>query len=211
MCMDKSGARYPAQVQAVKLLIPQEVRPEHFRDREDHAGVRYVGEDLLDHPLGPRERAPLSVGTLRARPGDSKKDDSREREAGSEVFGRDIMRFVSALVPQWVYAVSTPIIARSNESVAASDAGWMTVTNARESVQASRGGGANTSGIETAGEWGVSTYSDTESTKSRVHAYTSETQPSFHARRMHTSRTPHIFFADLRHFLRQDESAAVRK
>ena len=34
------------------------------------------------------------------------------------------------------------------------------MTNARESVQASRGGGANDAGIETAAEWGVSTYSD---------------------------------------------------
>ena len=59
------------------------------------------------------------------------------------------------LVPQWVYAVSTPIIARSNESVAKSDANGITVTNARESVQASRGGGANDAGIETAAEWGV--------------------------------------------------------
>ena len=48
-----------------------------------------------------------------------------------------------------------PIIARSNESVAKSDAEWITVTNARESVQTSRGGGANDAGIETAGEWGV--------------------------------------------------------
>ena len=48
----------------------------------------------------------------------------------------------------------------------------------------------------------VMTYSDIEGTKSPAHAYTSETQPSFHARRMHTSRTPHIFFADLRHVVR---------
>ena len=52
-------------------------------------------------------------------------------------------------------AVSTPIIATRNESVAASDAGGITVTNARESVQASRGGGGNDAGIETAAEWGV--------------------------------------------------------
>ena len=74
---------------------------------------------------------------------------------GGPTFGRDIAPSVSSLVPQWVYAESTPIIARSNESVAASDACGITVTNARESVQASRGGGANDAGIETAAEWGV--------------------------------------------------------
>ena len=80
-----------------------------------------------------------------------------------------------SLVPERVRFGSAPIIARSNESVAAMDACGITVTNARESVQTSRGGGGNDAGIETAGEWGVSTYSDTESTKSRVHVYTSET------------------------------------
>ena len=96
-------------------------------------------------------------------------------DRGGPTFGCDIAPPTAALVPQWVYAVSTPIIARSNESVAKSDANGITVTNARESVQTSRGGGGNDAGIETAGEWGVSTYSDTESTKSRVHVYTSET------------------------------------
>ena len=73
---------------------------------------------------------------------------------GGPTFGRDIAPPTAALVPQWVYAVSTPIIARSNESVAKSDANGITVTNARESVQTSRGGGGNDAGIETAGEWG---------------------------------------------------------
>ena len=60
-----------------------------------------------------------------------------------------------SLVPERVRFGSAPIIARSNESVAAMDACGITVTNARESVQTSRGGGANDAGIETAGEWGV--------------------------------------------------------
>ena len=70
----------------------------------------------------------------------------KERRGGP-TFGCDIAPPTAALVPQWVYAVSTPVSARSNESVAKSDAGWITVTNARESVQASRGGGANDAGI----------------------------------------------------------------
>ena len=45
---------------------------------------------------------------MRVRPDGSKKGDSRERDAGSEVFGRDTAPPTAALVPQWVYAVSTP-------------------------------------------------------------------------------------------------------
>ena len=84
-----------------------------------------------------------------------KKTIPEKESRGGPTFGCDIAPPTAALVPQWVYAVSTPIIARSNESVAKSDANGITVTNARESVQTSRGGGANDAGIETAGEWGV--------------------------------------------------------
>ena len=46
---------------AVELSLPQEVPPEHLRDREHHPGVGYVRENLSGHSLGPEKSTLLAA------------------------------------------------------------------------------------------------------------------------------------------------------